>query len=181
MKRNICPISVKLSNQITNYQYVELMKSFENSPLNRHEMVAFTFEYYNKIYEQRNHYSINKLLKICNQHGVRSNKILPIWADIINGNNITNKISHGLVIRSCSNLLTKRNLSQIEIKQSIEILEHLLSNNEGNNQLTNDIYIHCVLINAYGLYSKVNEALRIFNSLPENKINLFVSPQTPLE
>eukprot|EP01083_Nonionella_stella_P115397 342095_1 len=48
------------ANTFTNYQYVELMKETESSPMNQ-QTVSFAFNHYKKINETKNHYSINKL------------------------------------------------------------------------------------------------------------------------
>ncbi len=57
------------------------------------------FKQYDNMTEKKNHYSINKVLKIC------SDKLLNIWDnDIINSNNL-NRISHELTLKNCVNIL----------------------------------------------------------------------------
>eukprot|EP01083_Nonionella_stella_P115396 342094_1 len=71
------------ANTFTNYQYVELMKETESSPMNQ-QTVSFAFNHYKKINETKNHYSINKVLKIaCIGHqSVTTQQILNIWQHI---------------------------------------------------------------------------------------------------
>eukprot|EP01084_Bolivina_argentea_P083769 151652_1 len=153
--------------KLNNYQYIKLLKSLHYNKNDR-EVVSIAFNEYNKINELKNHYSINKLLKICvnSNHKIAPNKTLSIWDDIINTNNMKN-ISQGLVVRSCSNAL-KQKLSNTQIKKCTDILYHILS----NNNLKDDTNVYCLLIHAFGLCGNVNSATQTFNSLPSDKINL---------
>eukprot|EP01084_Bolivina_argentea_P275882 470578_1 len=156
----------KCTNSYTNMEYVKSFKCLDISQMDE-SMICSAFNNYENISEPKNYFSINKLLKICSSNPMASRKIFILWKDIINTNNIQN-IYHGLLLKSCCNILKQKHLSTMEINKCIEILKCILS----HNQLTDTIYVYCALINAFGQQKKINDAVKIFNQLPNDKITV---------
>eukprot|EP01083_Nonionella_stella_P149488 474936_1 len=145
------------SKKRTNMEYVRLMKG-------AHRSLNDAFKYYDRITEPKNHFSINKLLKMCTSEGhtVTANRISNIWQDIIDTNNLQN-ISHELLFKACSNVLRTRNASITDIQKCIQILQCI--------QLPNRIPIQCALVTAFGLSSQLTNAMATFNAVPNHELN----------
>eukprot|EP01084_Bolivina_argentea_P275880 470576_1 len=158
----------KCTNSYTNMEYVKSFKCLDISQMDE-SMICSAFNNYENISEPKNYFSINKLLKICSSNPMASRKIFILWKDIINTNNIQN-IYHGLLLKSCCNILKQKHLSTMEINKCIEILKCILS----HNQLTDTIYVYCALINAFGQQRKIKNAFEIFNKLPKYQINVSI-------
>eukprot|EP01084_Bolivina_argentea_P074263 134744_1 len=120
-------------------------------------IVSKAFEIYNQIdsNEVKNHFVINTMVKLClsTKH---PHKIWLIWNDI---NTIlgSNKISYPSLIRCCieSNNFDKGTIIHSKIPWQL---------------IDNDNYIQNALINFYSHFNQIQDAINLFESIPENNI-----------
>ena len=106
--------------------------------------------------EPKNHFVINTMIKLClsTKH---QNKIWSIWNDI-NPLLGTSTLSYPSLLRCCieSNQFEKG--SFIHNKIPVQLIE-------------NDDFIQNALINFYGHFNQIQEAMNIFNSIPPQNVN----------
>eukprot|EP01083_Nonionella_stella_P318906 1167956_1 len=145
-------IHVTARNALTNIEYAQLMNDVDLSTMDHKQLISFAFTNYHNIKEDKNHCSINILLNVCSlyTHSIQSHKIFNLWSDIIHTNN-TNHISHELMTKSCAQMLKKRNGSMKEMRECMQVLEHILTH-------TTSRYAYYVLMTAYNknkMYHKV--------------------------
>ena len=143
-----------------------MIKNIHSISSNPRERIKKAFSLYDRIAGSKNHFALNSALKLssdCAPH-----KILSIWDDIQSSNNFES-ISQGLVVKCCSNALRSKTRSIADSQRIADILEFVL---EHQRTLKDDIYIFCALITAQGASSNIDGALRSFNAIAADRVNV---------
>ena len=155
------------TNVVSNRQFIKSLKNMELLGMTEQKIISHTFNSYESITEQKNHFSINKVLKLCSSYPQISHKIFNLWTDDITHTNNATNVSHALLLKSCANVLKKQKqyLSTTDIEQCIEILQYILS----QNQLREKSNVYSVLITAYAHHQRLDICMRLFNEIPKHK------------
>ena len=143
-----------------------MLKNVHSLSTNPRDRIKKAFALYDRIGGTKNHYALNSALKLSSDHA--PHKILSIWDDITNSDNFST-ISQGLVVKCCSNALRSKTKDISTNRKLADILEFVLDHQQ---QLKEDIYIYCALITAQGAALDIDGALRSFNAIPSDRVNV---------